>query len=486
MSRQTINRFLKEELKGLKIAVLGDIMLDRYIYGKVNRISPEAPVPVNKVTHMRTTLGGAANVASNLSHLECQVYLMGLIGEDTFGKELVALLQDSSIKNDYVIVDDSYGTITKVRILDTRQQMLRLDYEEIQDMAHHHELKILEGLEALCKEGLQGIVISDYGKGFFTDSLTKAVIALAKKYHILTVVDPKGTEWDKYGGADFITPNVKEVATFLHREVPNYDSCIKEAAFAIKEKISIANIVVTRSEKGITLLNDTGVWHSPAIERGVFDVSGAGDTVVAMLIASIASKLSIREALWLCNVAASVVVAKLGTYPIHRSELIEEWEVYLHSQSQDSGICTKEMMKGMIDGWKNHGETVVFTNGCFDILHRGHIEYLKEASRLGHRFVIAVNSDASVSRLKGVTRPINNENDRAYILANLAFVDGVVIFEEDTPRELLAFLRPHILVKGGDYALEDVIGREYVEDVKIIPFKEGYSTTAIVKKILGK
>ena len=483
MITKTVNEFLTNSLPNLNIAVIGDVMVDRYVFGDVSRISPEAPVPVNRVSSVKEVLGGAGNVASNLANLDCHVYLGAVAGVDDHGRVLDNLLAADHIDTSGLIHDESRSTITKMRILGDRQQMMRLDFETITPITAAEEEQLICWLEELCQRGLQGIVISDYGKGVCTPTLLQHVFKLANTYQVQTIVDPKGADWSKYDGATCITPNVKELGESLGRVIPNDDTSVIEAAKEVLNKVNIKYIIGTRSAKGITVVAKDGrTWHNPATQQDVFDVSGAGDTVVAMMISCLASGLSMRLALHIANGAAGIVVSKVGTYPIHRQELIELWRS-VRQLTTSSPLYTKEEMKALIDKWQSMDETVVFTNGCFDILHRGHITYLQEAAQLGAHLIIGLNSDASVRRLKGETRPIVFEEDRAALLSALQCVDGVVLFEEDTPAELLAYLRPNILVKGGDYKKEDIVGRESVDEVEVLSFKEGYSTSDIVKKI---
>lgn len=483
MITKTINEFLTNSLPNLKIAVVGDIMVDRYVFGDVSRISPEAPVPVNRVSSVKEVLGGAGNVASNLANLDCQVYLGGVAGDDDHGRMLQQLLDEDGVNTSGVLYEKNRSTITKMRILGDRQQMMRLDFETIRPIDSAEESKLVNWLETLCKDGLQGIVISDYGKGVCTPSLLSHVFRLAKEHNVQTIVDPKGSDWSKYDGATCITPNVKELGESVGYVVDNTDEAIIAAAKEVLTKLDIEYIVATRSAKGITVVAKDGrTWHNPATQQEVFDVSGAGDTVVSMMITCLTSRLSMRLALHIANGAAGIVVSKVGTYPIHRSELIELWQS-LQEGEHTKPLYTKEEMKSLIDKWQANDEVVVFTNGCFDILHRGHITYLQEAAQLGRHLIIGLNSDDSVKRLKGETRPIVSEQDRAALLSALGCVDGVVLFEEDTPADLLAYLRPNILVKGGDYKKEDIVGRESVDEVEVLSFKDGYSTSDIVKKI---
>lgn len=484
MVTQTINDFLTTKLPELSIAVIGDIMVDRYVFGDVGRISPEAPVPVNRVTDIREVLGGAANVASNLANLDCHVFLAGLAGNDEHSPLLQRLLKENGIDDSGVLYEDSRHTTTKMRILGARQQMLRLDFEEPRDIAKGEAKHIITWLEEKAKMGLDGIVISDYGKGVCTPQMLETILSIAREYNITTIVDPKGNDWTKYNGATFITPNVKELSERVGYAVANTDEAIVKAAKNVLTTVQLDYVVATRSAKGITVVGRTGkIWHSQATQQEVFDVSGAGDTVVAMIITAIAAGLTMRAALHVANGAAGIVVSKVGTYPIHRRELLELWRNVRQRRRRVVDFYDRHSMAQQIRQWQNDGDTVVFTNGCFDILHCGHVSYLEAAAKLGDHLVVALNSDASVKRLKGEARPINNETDRATMMQALGFVSGVVFFDEDTPAELLSELRPNILVKGGDYTPENVIGGEYVDRVEILPFKDGYSTTGIIERI---
>ena len=483
MMQTRMDHFLKTVLPELKVAVLGDVMLDRYVFGEVNRISPEAPVPVNRVLRTKDTLGGAANVASNLAHLSCQVELGGVVGKDSHWELLQELLQENKVGSTGLLVQESRQTTTKMRVLDSRQQMLRLDFEAVKALEDKEEERLLAWLTAQIEQGLQGLVISDYGKGVFTPSFTRRVISLATSAKLVTVVDPKGSDWEKYRGATFVTPNVKELGECVGTPVPNEDAAIVEVARSVMHTYGIQYLVVTRSEKGITLVGKDGVWHSAATQQDVYDVSGAGDTVVAMILTTAIANLSKRSALFAANVAAGIVVSKVGTYPIHREELLSAW-ADLQEPSHDGKLFTSaQTLADKIRSWQDKGETVVFTNGCFDLLHRGHVSYLQQAASLGHHLVLGINSDASVARLKGETRPLVHDEDRAFVLAGLGCVDAVIVFEEDTPYELLSVLRPNILVKGGDYKKDAVVGKELVDEVVIVPFEDGFSTTGIVQKI---
>ena len=484
MIKNTINKFLHDSLPNLCIAVIGDLMVDRYVFGDVSRISPEAPVPVNRVKQMKEVLGGAANVAANLANLDVHVYVGGVAGQDTHGNLLQDLLDSNGIDKSGVVISNERSTITKMRILGARQQMMRLDFETVRDVEQQEEEELISWLDSLCQKGLDGIVISDYGKGICTDSILEKIFNLANCYKIPTIVDPKGSQWEKYNGATYITPNVKELSERVGYSITNDDDKIVTAAKEVLATNNIQYIIATRSEKGISVIaRDGRIWHNPATQQDVFDVSGAGDTVVATMICSIAANLSMRTALHVANGAAGIVVSKVGTYPIHRQELIDLWMSLQEGKYVEKSVYSWKEMKSIVQQWQDRGDIVVFTNGCFDILHRGHITYLQEAAQLGDRLIIGLNSNDSVRRLKGETRPLVDEEGRACLLSALGCVDGVVLFDEDTPSQLLETIRPNILVKGGDYKVEEVIGHEFVDSVQILPFKDGYSTTNVVNKI---
>ena len=484
MIKNTINKFLHNSLPNLRIAVIGDLMVDRYIFGSVSRISPEAPVPVNQVKKMKEVLGGAANVAANLANLDAHVFIGGVAGQDNHGDLLQDLLDSNGIDYSGVVISKERSTITKMRILGDRQQMMRLDFETVRNVDQQEEESLISWLTTLCQKGLDGIVISDYGKGVCTGTLLGQVFDLANRYQIPTIVDPKGTQWEKYDGATYITPNVKELSERVGYSIKNDDENIVAAAKEVLASNNLQYIIATRSEKGISVIaRDGQIWHNPATQQDVFDVSGAGDTVVATMICSIAANLSMRTALHVANGAAGIVVSKVGTYPIHRQELIDFWMSLQEGKYTEKALYSWDEMKSLVQQWKNRGDIVVFTNGCFDILHRGHITYLQEAAQLGNHLIVGLNSDASVRRLKGETRPLVEEEDRAYLLSALGCVDGVVLFDEETPHQLLEIIRPNILVKGGDYKVDDVVGREFVDSVQILSFKDGYSTTNVVNKI---
>ena len=484
MNSQSVIELLTEKITHLRIAVIGDVMLDRYAYGEVRRISPEAPVPVTRVKRLTSVLGGAGNVAANLAGLGVQVYVVGMTGEDDPRRVLEKKLRELGVDYSGLIASPKRSTITKMRIIGARQQMLRLDFEEPGDLLPDEEQALLQWLRKHLDEGLDGIVLSDYAKGTCSDRFCQMVITQARAAHVPVLVDPKGSDWAKYRGCDLITPNVKEMCEAAGKIVPNVTPALVELAQQARETFDIRYVVVTRSEKGVTLVGKDDVITKAATAQEVFDVSGAGDTVASVLLAAISGKLSLADALELSNKAAGIVVSKVGTYPVHKEELLREILADSQPESFDYRPMTWDEMARLTRTWQQAGETVVFTNGCFDILHAGHVQYLQQAAQLGNHLIIGVNTDDSVRRLKGQTRPFNHETDRARLLASLRDVDAVALFGEDTPTELIKKIRPDILVKGGDYKKEEVAGREYARTVEILPFKEGYSTTGLVEKIV--
>lgn len=484
MNSQSVIELLTEKITHLRIAVIGDVMLDRYAYGEVRRISPEAPVPVTRVKRLTSVLGGAGNVAANLAGLGVQVYVAGMTGEDDHLRVLEKKLRELGVDYSGLIASPKRSTITKMRIIGARQQMLRLDFEEPGDLLPDEEQALLQWLRKHLDEGLDGIVLSDYAKGTCSDRFCQMVITQARAAHVPVLVDPKGSDWAKYRGCDLITPNVKEMCEAAGKIVPNVTPALVELAQQARETFDIRYVVVTRSEKGVTLVGKDDVITKAATAQEVFDVSGAGDTVASVLLAAISGKLSLADALELSNKAAGIVVSKVGTYPVHKEELLREILADSQPESFDYRPMTWDEMARLTRTWQQAGETVVFTNGCFDILHAGHVQYLQQAAQLGNHLIIGVNTDDSVRRLKGQTRPFNHETDRARLLASLRDVDAVALFGEDTPTELIKKIRPDILVKGGDYKKEEVAGREYARTVEILPFKEGYSTTGLVEKIV--
>jgi len=470
---------------GSPVLVLGDLMLDRYISGDIARISPEAPVPVLKKANEYSTLGGAGNVANNLAGLECPVHLLSVCGEDQSADRLQTILEDKAIQGS-LVADPSRPTITKTRIVAQNQQIMRLDAEVVRPLDDRVRQEMLRAFYREA-QGCRAVVLSDYGKGvFLTPSFTEEIIASCRKNGLPVFVDPKGRSWERYQGATCLTPNRTELEAVLEAGLGEGETALAETAEQVRRRYGLSWLLVTRGPQGMFLAGEEG--FSTAIStraREVFDVSGAGDTVVATLAACSAAGLSLPQAAWLANAAAGVVVGKRGTQPILRREL--EAEVSGRFQDIEAMPADLQEARRTVGSWQESGQRVVFTNGCFDLLHPGHIHLLQGARRLGERLVVGLNSDDSVRRLKGDSRPIIGERDRAVILNALDCVDLVVLFDEDTPLNLIRELRPDILVKGSDYRLDEVVGRSEVEAyggrVALVDVLEGYSTTGIARKM---
>lgn len=484
MNKAAVFDFLNNKIQNLKIAVIGDVMLDKYYFGEVKRISPEAPVPINRIEGERSCMGGAANVANNLAKLGAKVYMSGIVGCDSNRDVLVQLMNDVGIDTSGMVVSVRQPTITKLRVIGSRQQMIRLDFEKPQVPEMSEKAKIISWLTGLLAQGIDGIIISDYGKSVCSKELCQDIINKARTAKVPVLVDPKGYDWSKYDWANYITPNVKEMGEAVGVDLVNVDRAVVNAANTARITHDIDHVLVTRSEKGLTFVSKGLEIHDQATAREVFDVSGAGDTMAAALMVGIAGGLEQIDYIKLSNLAAGIVVGKVGTQPVTRAELLESVRGLDRETSYEQKIVNCDQASRLIQQWRNNGKRVIFTNGCFDILHIGHVNYLADARKLGDKLVIGLNSDSSVAALKGATRPIVDEQARAGLLAALACVDLVVIFPEQTPEKLLSILQPDVLVKGGDYNAEEVLGQEYVQEVKILPFVEGYSTTNIVDKIL--
>lgn len=460
-----------------KVLVLGDVMLDRYWFGATNRISPEAPVPVVRVQNNEERAGGAANVATNISSLNVPVQLLGLIGQDEAGRALTQLLEGQNIHCDFVQLP-SHPTITKLRVLSRHQQLLRLDFEE--NFHDVNNASLLEKLKlALAHYG--ALILSDYGKG--TLNQIQQMIKLARLAGLPILIDPKGTDFERYRGATLLTPNLSEFEAVVGHCASEQE--IIDKGLALIEKFELEALLVTRSEKGMTLLRpDQPAYHLPTEAKEVFDVTGAGDTVISVLAIALADGRPMEEACYLANVAAGIVVGKLGTSTVSTVEL----ENALCGRGETGfGIMNKSQLKRAVQLAKNRGEKIVMTNGCFDILHPGHVSYLDNARKLGDRLIVAVNSDQSVKKLKGEQRPINDLNARMAVLAGLASVDWLIAFEEETPQQLIAEILPDLLVKGGDYQPEEIAGSQEVwengGEVKVLNFENGCSTSNIIQKI---
>jgi D-beta-D-heptose 7-phosphate kinase / D-beta-D-heptose 1-phosphate adenosyltransferase len=462
-----------------KLLVIGDVMLDRYWHGAASRISPEAPVPVVQVGNQEDRPGGAGNVALNIAALGAAATLIGVVGKDDNAKDLESRLTAAGVYCEFLQSKDK-PTITKLRVISQHQQLIRLDFEKQFDA---EDVADLQKLAASLLPNAQALVLSDYAKGALQD--VAALIDLARKQGIPIIVDPKGTDFQKYRGATLITPNFHEFEAVVGH-CANEEELVSKGLKLLAE-LDLQAMLITRGEHGMTLLRpDSEELHLPARAREVFDVTGAGDTVISVLAAALAAGDGFADATAIANLAAGLVVGKLGTAAISGPELRR---AILAEQNSGLGVMTAEQLRISVQDAKAHGEKIVFTNGCFDIIHAGHVGYLTEAKKLGDRLVVAINADDSVTRLKGPGRPINPVERRMAVLDGLEAVDWVVSFSEDTPEELLKSLQPDILVKGGDYSLEQVVGGEYVlsygGEVKALDFLDDCSTSAIVEKMKG-
>jgi len=463
-----------------QVLVVGDVMLDRYWHGPTGRISPEAPVPVVKVEQIEERAGGAANVALNIAALGAQACLIGMTGDDEASRVLQEKLEAVQVKCDFLRLA-SHPTITKLRVLSRHQQLIRLDFED-----GFHEVDAGPMLSQIAEQLEQAkvMVLSDYNKGALAQ--VSAIIGLARQAGVPVLVDPKGTDFEKYRGASLLTPNLSEFEAVV-------GACRNEQALVDKgrellDRYELGALLVTRSEHGMTLIRrDQDELHLPAQAQEVFDVTGAGDTVIGVLAASLASGAGLDQACALANAAAGVVVGKLGTSTVSQVELAKA--LFGNEQESGYGVVTEQQLKVAVEAAKKTGEKVVMTNGCFDIIHSGHVTYLNSARKLGDRLIVAVNDDNSVRGLKGEGRPVNSLDRRMTVLAGLGAVDWVVPFSEETPERLISEILPDLLVKGGDYRPEQIAGGKQViangGEVRVLNFEQGCSTTEIIKAIRG-
>lgn len=475
-------------LSGVRLLCIGDLMLDRFIYGSVDRISPEAPIPVFSMERESRMLGGAGNVVRNLLALDAEATFLAVVGDDSVGKQLTGLVGAEPHLTPYLLSEQGRISTKKTRYVAGGQQLLRSDHETRQPLAAATTERLIELLTSELP-GHQAVILSDYGKGVLSPALVAKVMELAAAARIPVFVDPKQRDLSIYAGATVISPNLKELALASSVDGFANDAEIVVAAQALCRKHRFGHMLVTRGKDGMTLVNANGlVAHIHATAQEVFDVSGAGDTAIATLAAAVAAGATVEQAAELSNLAAGVVVGRLGTAVVHRSDLTSA--LYTHQAlAHQQKIVPVAVAADMVRSWKREKRTVGFTNGCFDIMHAGHISLLRDAKARCDKLIIGLNTDASVRRLKGAARPVNQELDRATLLAALAMVDAIILFDEDTPLKLLEALKPDVLMKGADYAKDKVVGWELVEAyggrVELLPLKEGYSTTNIIKKSAG-
>jgi D-beta-D-heptose 7-phosphate kinase/D-beta-D-heptose 1-phosphate adenosyltransferase len=466
------------EYEQANVLVVGDVMLDRYWHGPVTRISPEAPVPIVNVKQIEERPGGAANVALNIAALGASSTVVGLVGEDEAAQAIQDSLRSVHIKTDFITVPN-VPTITKLRVLSRHQQLIRLDFED--SFADVDSAAIMQNMTKALTGDNPVVVFSDYNKGSLSD--IQNMIQLAKSRGAKVLVDPKGSDFEKYRGATLLTPNLSEFEEVVgHCKT---DQELFDRATQLVIDLQLEALLVTRSEHGMTLIRENSApFHLPTQAQEVFDVTGAGDTVMAVLAASIAAGSSFEDACALANAGAGVVVGKIGTSTVNTIELANA----VYSQQEIGfGVLTEEQLKLAVKLAQHRGEKVVMTNGCFDILHAGHVSYLNTAREQGDRLIVAVNSDQSVRGLKGEGRPVNPVDRRMLVLAGLGAVDWVVEFTEETPQRLIAGVLPDLLVKGGDYKPEEIAGGEEViangGEVRVLQFKDGCSTSEIIKTI---
>ena len=461
------------------ILVIGDLMIDHYLWGSCDRISPEAPVQVVNVKKESSVLGGAGNVINNLVTLGSVVDVISVIGNDSVANELKSLLEKIDVPTSNLVVENNRKTSKKSRLIASQQQVLRYDMESIDDINENSHKQIIQTLEKNIDK-YSSIILSDYGKGVLTTNLTKEIIKIANKNNIKVLVDPKGKDYSKYKGSYTLTPNKKEAMEATNIDIKDESSLI-EALKSLKTQCELEVSLITLSEQGIAIFDDE-LTIKPTVAREVYDVTGAGDTVIASIAFALGNNLDIKDAIYFANLAAGVVVGKIGSATTTLDE-IYEYEYSLHKSNTNSHIKTFDEIKTLASKLHSQGKKIVFTNGCFDILHVGHVKYLEVAKSYGDVLILGLNADSSVRKLKGPTRPINTQDDRAYILASLESVDYVVIFEEETPYELIKLIKPHVLVKGGDYEGKEVVGQDIADELKLVQFVDGKSTTNTIKRI---
>lgn len=458
------------------ILVVGDMMIDHYLWGTCERISPEAPVQVVDIQKESSVLGGAGNVINNLVRLGARVSVASVIGNDSNSFELLNLFSLQNVSTDMIIIQEKRRTSRKSRVVASHQQVVRFDYESRENIDLLSEKKLLMYLQSAMKT-VDLVILSDYGKGVLTETLTRNTIALANKYHKPILVDPKGDDYRKYYGATLITPNKKE-ASLATKMIIDNDESLQQVGNFLRNSLALQYAIITLSEDGIAIFGDEFI-KMPTVAKEVYDVTGAGDTVLAALGYSLALGKDIKEAVAFANSAAAVVVGKLGSATATLEE-IDAYDQSLRSAKAEAKIKTIEELQRILS--HKSQQKIVFTNGCFDILHVGHVKYLEVAKSFGDILIVGLNSDDSVKRLKGSNRPINPQEDRAYILASLESVSYVVLFEEDTPLDLILALKPDILVKGADYEGKEIAGSDFVKEVRLVEFIEGKSTTKMIEK----
>jgi len=461
------------------ILVIGDLMIDKYLWGECNRVSPEAPVQIINVKKETKVLGGAGNVAHNLVTLGSNVEVLSIIGGCEISNELRTLFEKINLGTDNLIEQKDRISSKKTRIISSQQQVIRYDIESNEDISDSSEKKLIDKYKSIISN-FELVILSDYGKGVITNYVAQEVIKIANSYEIKVIVDPKGSDYSKYTSAYLLTPNKKEATEATGIYISDKKS-LKDALIQLKNFCKLNTSVITLSEDGIAIFDDQFRTH-PTVAREVFDVTGAGDTVIAALGYALAAKQDIDMAVVLANLAAGIVVGKIGSATTSFEEIIR-YESSLNHSDCNENVLSLDRFHIILDELRKSKKKIIFTNGCFDILHIGHVKYLEESKKLGDVLIVGINSDDSVAKLKGKNRPINTLNDRCCVIASLKSVDYVIPFEEDTPIELIKSIVPDILVKGGDYKNKVVVGEEIAKKLVLIDFVKDKSTSGTIKKI---
>ena len=458
-----------------KVLVIGDLMLDHYLWGRCERISPEAPVQIVDIYKEEMSLGGAGNVINNLLSFGAKVGVLSVVGDDKTGEFIREELLKKGVLGD-IFVQKGRVTSKKSRVIALHQQIVRVDRESRDDISESLQNKIIDRFLDIVS-GYDIVLLSDYGKGVLSKTLTKKLIEISNENKKRVLVDPKGSDYSKYRGAFLITPNKKEASEATSINIKDDDS-LKKAGFLLKRELDLDYAVITLSEEGMAIFKDDMI-KIPTVAREVYDVTGAGDTVLSAFGYALSCGLDVIDSAHFANSAAAVAVGKVGSATVTIEEVIKYDQSLLACDSENKIVTKDEIVKIL----KNSNEKIVFTNGCFDILHIGHVKYLQKAKTLGDILIVGVNSDDSVRRLKGEKRPINPFEDRAYLLSALECVDFVIEFKEDTPYELIKAIKPDVLVKGADYKDKEVVGSDIAKEVRLIEFIEGKSTTEIIKRV---
>lgn len=473
-------------LSASRVLCIGDLMLDRFFYGQVDRISPEAPIPVIRVTRENRMLGGVGNVVANLRTLGVHVALVGAVGADSAATEIKTLLGAVDVAQDGLVTTPGRPTILKDRYISARQQLLRADWEETGAFSADIDMRVRETAIQMM-DGCGAVILSDYGKGILSPDVIAAIIAAARSRGIPVIVDPKGADYTRYAGATYVTPNRKELEQ-ASRMTADADDDVRAAALSLITRHNIGGVLATRSEKGLSLISaDAAPFHIPTEAREVFDVTGAGDTVVAVFAAAIAVGITPEAAARMANAAAGIAVGKVGTATVRPDELSRALDAQPAAQVSTRAAMTLADAVDQRRRWQAEGLRVGMTNGCFDLLHSGHLSLIREAKAQCDRLIVAVNTDAAVRALKGPNRPVHDEDTRTTILSALRDVDAVVLFDDPSVFSTIKALMPDVLVKGGDYTVDQVVGADIVMAaggrVHLAGLVEGKSTTNTVKKI---